>query len=128
MKLPSKTLEKKLFKQGYGYIYAVDEVGVGCLAGPVVVCAVGFTNSFYQKVHKKLRYIRDSKLMQATNREKLAKELMKERGLVYTVARCSPKTIDEMNIYKATRLAMKRAIQKIVPNIELQSIILVDGK
>ncbi len=39
MKLPHKTLEKKLFKSGYRLIYATDEVGMGCLAGPVVAVA-----------------------------------------------------------------------------------------
>ena len=128
MKLPHKTLEKKLFSSGYGYICAVDEVGMGCLAGPVVVCAVGITNHFYKKVHKKLHWIRDSKLLQAQDREKFAQELMKEKDLVYAIAQCSPKTIDKLNIYHAARLAMKKALRKIEPNLNLKSIVLVDGK
>src|SRR3989344_6785779 len=114
MKLPNKSLERKLFKSGYRLIYAVDEVGMGCLAGPVVVCAIGMTNHFYKKVHKKLHWIRDSKLLQANQREKFAEELMKEKGLVYAIAQCSPKTIDKLNIYQAARLAMKRAVLRLV--------------
>src|SRR3970040_2154641 len=113
MKLPRKTLERKLFNSGYGYICAVDEVGMGFLAGPVVVCAVGITNHFYKRVHKKLYWIRDSKLLQPHHREKFAEELMKEKDLVYAIAQCSPKTIDKLNIYRAARLAMKRAVGKI---------------
>lgn len=128
MKLPRKTLERKLFNSGYGYICAVDEVGMGCLAGPVVVCAVGMTNHFYKKVHKRLHWIRDSKLLQAHHREKFAEELMKEKDLVYAIAQCSPKTIDKLNIYQAARLAMRNALKKIEPNLELKSIVLVDGK
>jgi len=128
MKLPHKTLERKLFSSGYGYVCAVDEVGMGCLAGPVVVCAVGMTNHFYNKAHKKLRWLRDSKLLQANQREKFAEELMKEKGLVYAIAQCSPKTIDKLNIYQAARLAMRNALKKIEPNIHLKTIILVDGK
>lgn len=128
MKLPRKTLERKLFASGYSLIYAVDEVGMGCLAGPVVVCAVGMTNHFYKKVHKKLHWIRDSKLLQAHHREKFAEELMKEKDLVYTIAQCSPKTIDKLNIYQAARLAMRKALKKIEPNLEFKSIVLVDGK
>lgn len=128
MRLPHKTLERKLFNSGYGYICAVDEVGMGCLAGPVVVCAVGMTNHFYKKVHKKLRWIRDSKLLQPYHREKFAKELTKEPDLVYAISQCSPKTIDKLNIYRAARLAMKKALDKIEPNVKLRSIVLVDGK
>src|SRR3989344_2426343 len=132
MKLPHKTLEKKLFASGYSLICAVDEVGMGCLAGPVVVCAVGITNHFYKKHHKKLHWIRDSKLLQANHRAKFSEELMKEPDLVYAIAQCSPKTIDKLNIYRAARLAMKRAITKIkitgsCPIPFVKTVVLVDG-
>lgn len=113
MKLPHKTLERKLFKSGYGYIYAVDEVGMGCLAGPVVVCAVGITKDFYKKSHLTLHGLRESKLLSSTQRENFAKELMKEKELICVIAQCSPKTIDKLNIYQASRLAMKRAVYKV---------------
>src|SRR3989344_8436336 len=129
MKLPTKTLERNLFKSGYRLIYAIDEVGMGCLAGPVVVCAVAMTSQFYKKVHKKLRWVRDSKLLQAKQREKFSVELLKEKDLVYALAYCYPKTIDRLNIYHASRLAMKKAIQKLpVTNYKLRSIVLVDGR
>src|SRR3989344_7673089 len=129
MRLPHKTLERNLFKSGYRLIYAVDEVGVGCLAGPVVVCAVAMTNTFYNKAHKKLHWIRDSKLLQQKDREKFSAELLKEKDLVYALAYCYPKTIDKLNIYHASRLAMKKAIQKLpVTNYKLRSIVLVDGR
>lgn len=127
MKLPKKTLEKKLFSQ-YEYICAVDEVGMGCLAGPVVVCAVGFTNSFYNKVHRKLHWLRESKLLLPKQREIFSSELLKEDRLVYQLAYCCPKTIDKVNIYQAARKAMKRAIYKIQPRMKVRSIVLVDGK
>lgn len=127
MKLPTKTLEKKLFKSGYGYVCAVDEVGMGCLAGPVVVCAVGITNHFYNKHHKKLTKLRESKLLPPNQREKFAEELLKEKDLVYAIAQCSPKTIDKLNIYQASRLAMRNAIKKINPPYILKTIVLVDG-
>ena len=111
MKLPHKTLEKSLFKSGYGLIYAVDEVGMGCLAGPVVVCAVWFTSTFYNKHHKKLHWLRESKLLLSHQREKFAKELFKEKDLIYAVSSVSSKMIDKINIYQAARLGMKRAIK-----------------
>ena len=129
MKLPKKTLERKLFANGYSLIFAVDEVGMGCLAGPVVVCAVGFTNHFYNKIHKKFFRLRDSKLLSSNQRKKYAQELIRERDIVYTIASCSPKIIDKINIYQAARLAMRRAIQKLEPkNYKLKTVILVDGK
>ncbi len=128
MKLPTKTIERSLFGAGYHLIYAVDEVGMGCLAGPVVVCAVGMTNSFYNKTHKKLYRLRDSKLLLPAQRDKYAEELLKERGLVYSLAYSFPKTIDKINIYNAARQAMRRAVLKLKPNMDVKSIVLVDGK
>ena len=128
MKLPHKILERNLFKSGYGYIYAVDEVGMGCLAGPVVVCAVGFTNHFYNKVKKKLLGIRDSKLLSIQQREKFSAELLKEKDLVYAISSVSPKIIDKINIYQASRLGMINAIKKLKLSFDLKTIVLVDGK
>lgn len=129
MKLPRKTLEKKLFKSGYRLIYAVDEVGMGCLAGPVVVCAVAITNQFYKKAHKKLRWLRDSKMLLPKQRAFYAGELLKEKDLVYALAYSSPKTVDKLNVYNAARRAMKRSILKLSPNdYQLKTIVLVDGK
>lgn len=99
---------------------------MGCLAGPVVVCAVGITNAFYNKHHKKLRWLRESKLLSAHQREKFAKELLTE-NLVYALSYAYPKTIDKLNIYQASRLAMRNALQKIKPEYDLKSIVLVDG-
>lgn len=128
MKLPHKTLEKKLFKSGYRLIYATDEVGMGCLAGPVVACAVAVTSSFYNKHHKKLQGVRDSKLLQAKQREIFSKELIKEKDLVYALSLAHSKTIDKLNIYNAARLAMRSALKKLeTPNLKLKTIVLVDG-
>ena len=128
MKLPHKTLERKLFKSGYRYVFGVDEVGMGCLAGPVVVCAVAMTNHFYNKYHRKLRWLRESKLLLPHQREKFATELLKEKDLVYAISSVSHKMIDKINIYQAARLGMKNAIKKLKPNFDLKTIVLVDGK
>jgi len=125
MKLPSKTIERKLFQEGYSHVVAVDEVGMGCLAGPVVVCAVVFTKSFFKKDHKKLHWIRDSKLLLPDKRKTYSDELKGEH-IQYQLAYCYPKTIDRINIYQAARTAMRRAIGKLgVP--EGTSYLLVDG-
>lgn len=143
MKLPHKTLEKKLFQAGYKRIIGVDEVGMGCLAGPVVVCAVSFSPKFYRKSHKKLHWLRDSKLLQADKREEFAKEL-KKQNVKFKLSFCYPKTIDNLNIYQAARFAMKRAVERLAGKCvsrqvrkqkglgayklkNLRTIILVDG-
>ena len=128
MKLPHKTLEKNLFNSSYRYVFGVDEVGIGCLAGPVVVCAVAMTNHFHNKHHRKLRWLRESKLLLPHQREKFAAELLREKDLVYAVSSVSPKTIDKINIYQASRLGMKNAIKKLKPSFNLKTIVLVDGK
>lgn len=128
MKLPHKILERNLLKSGYEYVIGVDEVGMGCLAGPVVTCAVAMTNHFYNKHHKKLRWLRESKLLSSHQREKFAAELLKEKDLVYAISSVSPKIIDKINIYQAARRGMKNSIKKLKPNFDLKTIVLIDGK
>ncbi len=113
MKFPKKTLERKLFKSGYQGVIGVDEVGVGCLAGPVVACAVAFSEEFYLKNNPRFQGLRESKLLSAGQREKFAKELSKNKRLSYAVSSVSPKIIDKINIYQASKLAMIRAVCKV---------------
>jgi len=113
MILPSKSLERKLFSEGYDQVVGVDEVGMGCLAGPVVVCAVSLTAKFYKKDHVGLRLLRDSKLLSPKLRESYFENLQKA-GIKYQLSFCYPKTIDRINIYQAARRAMKRAVLRLV--------------
>lgn len=131
MKLPHKTLERKLLADGYKYVIGVDEVGMACLAGPVYVCAVLFTKQFFKKAHKKLHWLRDSKQLLPHQREKFFNELLKEKTIKYQLASCSPATIDKINIYQAARLAMKRsvvALRQAQDDKNNRVIVLVDGK
>ena len=124
-----------MFNKGYKKIIAVDEVGMGSLAGPVVVCAVQFDKKFFRKRHKNLYWLRDSKLLSSHQRKNFVRELLKEKHFKYRISYCFPKTIDRMNIYQAARLAMRRAIRRlhnanirIYANNANKSIVLVDGK
>lgn len=129
MKLPRKTLERNLFKQGYKKVIAIDEVGMGSLAGPVVVCAVSIDKKFFNKRHKNLSWLRDSKLLAPHQREKFVRELLRFKNLKFKICYCYPKTIDRVNIYQAARLAMKRAIKKLLAGrLKSRTIVLVDGK
>lgn len=92
--------------KGYQFIAGIDEVGRGPLAGPVVACAVILPVDF------KLIEVNDSKQLSATKRAYLAKEI-KEKALAIGVGIIDEKTIDSVNIYEATKLAMQQAIDKL---------------
>ena len=98
--------EKELNKQGFKFIAGCDEAGRGPLCGPVVAAAVIFPVGY------KMEGITDSKKLSEKKR-KYYFDIIKKDALSYAIAECSPKEIDEINIYEASRLAMQRAINKL---------------
>ena len=94
----------------------IDEVGRGCLAGPVISCAL----ILKKNVNKKC--IKDSKTISFKNREKIAKYIKKNSW--YAIGYASVKEIDKYNIFNATLLSMERAIKKLKKKPHL---FLVDG-
>lgn len=126
MKLPNKTLEHKLLSSGYDHIIGVDEVGVGSLAGPVVACAISFSAKFYNREYKNFKGLRESKLLSPAQREKFVDKLFEQK---YRLGICYPKKIDAINIYQASRVAMRKAIKNVSSKNFKNSrlIILVDG-
>ena len=111
MVVPDFSREENLFKRGYENIAGVDEVGRGPLAGPVVAAAVIFSKN---KLLSKLLEIgiRDSKLLSPKKREYLS-ELILEKCHASSIGVVSEETIDEINILEASRLAMRRAVEKL---------------
>lgn len=95
----------------------VDEVGRGCLAGPVTAAAVIFSSSIDTKKYQ------DSKQISEAQRKTLAESIYKNH--LVGVGWASVAEIDEFNILQATFLAMQRAIKKL--NVQSGSI-LVDGR
>lgn len=112
-KLPAKTFERDLIAQGYDYIIGIDEVGMGCLAGPVTACAVMIDKNFYKHRYSVLSGLRDSKLLSAPLREKYSKELARNKYIRYAVASVDVKTIDAINIYQASRKAMLECLEQL---------------
>jgi ribonuclease HII len=94
-----------------------DEAGRGCLAGPVVAAAVILPKDFQNEE------LNDSKKINAKNRDKLA-IIIKEHALAYAVGICTPLEIDEINILKASFLAMHKALDQLKIPFDH---ILVDG-
>jgi len=127
VKLPSKNLERKLFEQGFKNIAALDEVGVGCLAGPVVVCSVIIDKKLFRKSirRKKLSGLRDSKLLTPNQREKYFEYLISLPEIKWNVHFVRPKTVDKYNVYQATRLGMKKSLKKFDKTPDF---VLVDGR
>lgn len=94
-----------------------DEVGRGCLAGPVVAAAVILRKTFYHPL------LRDSKRLTPARREYLSKVVQGE-ALAWSLGEASPQEIDQYNILRATYLAMHRAIAQLHP---LPALLLIDG-
>jgi len=100
--------ERQLRQLGYSRIAGLDEAGRGCLFGPVYAAAVILPPD------RPVRGLRDSKQLNPDRRESLA-ALIRERALAWAVAWAEAEEIDRINIYQASRLAMKRALEKLSP-------------
>jgi len=123
--------EKYYWKKGYKIIVGLDEVGRGPLSGPVTVAAV-IVNSKLQIKNKNFKEIlkntRDSKKLSEKQREKDFKLIQKCPYIKFVISSVGPKTIDKINIEKATKKAMKNCLNKILPKYNLKNIlILIDG-
>lgn len=99
-------------------IAGIDEVGRGCLAGPVVAAAVILSPNI------KIDGLADSKALSAKRREQLAREI-KKTALALAVGRAEPSEIDQLNIHRASLLAMRRAFDSLPLKPDE---VLVDGK
>ncbi len=100
--------ERELWKSGARLIAGVDEVGRGSLFGPVVAAAVVLDPGY------RIRGLRDSKLLPAERREVLA-ERIREHAIAWSVAAVDAARIDQINIYHASLLAMKLAVERLNP-------------
>jgi ribonuclease HII len=103
------TLERELRARGYFAVAGVDEVGRGALFGPVVAAAAILSPD------RPVRGLNDSKLLEAERREVLA-ERIRERAVAFAVAAVDSATIDCINIYQATRVAMRLAVSRLNPS------------
>jgi ribonuclease HII len=113
----SRTIENDLRRHGFVHVAGVDEVGRGCLAGPVVAGAVVLRPDCY------VAGIADSKVLTATDRERLF-DLIAGIAVSWTTAVIEPDEIDRLNIHRASLHAMRTAVMRLAP---LPSFVLVDG-
>jgi ribonuclease HII len=98
--------ERELHLAGFARVAGIDEVGRGCLAGPVVAAAV-----ILPERHR-IKGIRDSKVLPRSRREALY-ELILDRAEAVGVGCVEVETIDRVNILEATKLAMREALGRL---------------
>jgi ribonuclease HII len=112
-----RTLENAARRWGFYRVAGCDEVGRGCLAGPVVAGAVILDPS------RHIPGLADSKMLTAAERERLYL-IITRRALAWAVAAAEPTEIDAINIHKASLQAMRRALLAMAP---LPDLVLVDA-
>jgi ribonuclease HII len=113
----SRTLENSVRRLGYPHVAGVDEVGRGCLAGPVVAAAVVLDPAHY------VPGVADSKVLTAADRERLFGRIV-AAAISWHVSIVDAGEIDRLNIHRASLEAMRRAVAELTP---LPGFVLVDG-
>jgi ribonuclease HII len=112
-----RTLENAARRWGFYRVAGCDEVGRGCLAGPVMAGAVILDPD------RHIPGLADSKTINAAERERLF-EIITRKALAWAVAAAEPTEIDAINIHQASLQAMRRAVMAIAP---LPDLVLVDA-
>jgi ribonuclease HII len=103
--------EKRAWIAGAHLVAGVDEVGRGSLFGPVVAAAVILDPGY------RVRGLRDSKLLLAERREVLS-ERIRAHAIAWAIAAVDAAQIDQINIYQASRVAMRQAVLSLRPNAD----------
>lgn len=109
--------EQAIWQQGTQHILGIDEVGRGCLAGPVVIAGVCFKPN-----HQPIPGIKDSKMVSVKKRLELQHQILKQVAY-YSIQVVPVKIIDRINILQATLFGMEKVIQQI----SLAQQIVIDG-
>ena len=112
-----RTLENAMRRWGFYRVAGCDEVGRGCLAGPVMAGAVILDPD------RHIPGLADSKMLTEAQRERLY-DLITSKALAWSVAAAAPTEIDAVNIHRASLAAMRRALMAIAP---LPDLVLVDA-
>jgi ribonuclease HII len=105
---PDFSHEDAARRLGYSYVAGADEAGRGCLFGPVYAAAVILDPD------RLVRGLNDSKVLEPERREELAGEI-RVRAIAWAVGTADAAEIDRINIYQASRLAIRRAVEQLQP-------------
>ena len=112
-----RNIENSLHRYGFVAVAGVDEVGRGCLAGPVMAGAV------ILHPERRIDGLADSKTCTLAQRERLHDEICR-KSVAWAVVSVDPDEIDRINIHQATLQAMRRAVLTLAP---LPDAVLVDA-
>lgn len=104
----------------FDYVIGIDEVGRGCLAGPVVAGATLWSHKQTLTIPEALSGVKDSKLLKESERERLA-PFIRTHVLGYSVQEASVEEIDAINILRASHLAMVRCVQDLLKQLETKT-------
>ena len=109
--------ENELYNEGLEYIAGVDEVGRGPLIGSVVTACVVLPKGFV------LEGLTDSKKLSEKKRDKFY-DIIMDKAIAVSIGECNEKEIDKYNIYEATKIAMKRAIDKANKQVKIEHVLI----
>lgn len=115
---PDMAEEQAAHNEGFARVCGIDEAGRGPLAGPVVAAAVILPQGY------ELPGLNDSKKLTARKRELLYTALMEDASVQKCIAQATVQEIDELNILRATHLAMRRAAEGLPGGVDF---CLIDG-
>ena len=115
--MASRAIENEVRRFGYVHVAGVDEVGRGCLAGPVAAGAVVLRPDHH------VPGVADSKVLTAAQRERLFDRIIRA-AVCWHVAVIEPEEIDRLNIHRASLQAMRLAVMALDP---LPGFVLVDA-
>lgn len=101
--------ENEIYQKGNKLIAGTDEVGRGCIAGPIVCAAVILPKNYQNDA------IKDSKLLSAKQREKISKQIIDD-CIAYAIVEIDANTVDLLNPKQASRMGMKECINKLNKN------------
>ncbi len=109
-----------MWNKGYKYVIGTDEAGRGPLAGPVIAAAITVRNfqfpifNFQSILNDKiLKQVKDSKQLSLKQREKIYNALIKQQDIIWGIGIVSENVIDKINIFEATKLAVKKAVKNL---------------
>ncbi len=123
--MPTGLFETQLFAQGHAAIAAVDEVGRGAWAGPLVAAGVVVEQSRWSELDAKLlRSVRDSKLLSRAQREILFPQILKFVS-GWSVVKATVKRIDVVGVGQANHWALRQAASALTLK---PSLVLIDGR
>lgn len=109
MTVPTLAYEAQYWQQGYSRVVGVDEVGRGCLAGPVVAAAVILPPNCHP-----IPGVKDSKQLSPRQRARLF-GMIQQQAIAIGIGMASVAEIDQLNILQATYRAMERALMRVAP-------------